>query len=53
VLQYVLVYYPAWLVFPAWHRLRFVPGMAAIACTTVAIGGLTIALARRGIRVPL
>lgn len=53
VLQYVLVYYPAWLVFPAWHRLGLVPGMAAVAGTLMALSGLTVALGRRGIRIPL
>src|SRR5262245_25678639 len=53
VLQYVLVYYPAWLVFPAWHRLALVPGMAAVGATLVALSALTIALGRRGIRIPI
>src|SRR5437867_44235 len=53
VLQYVLVYYPAWLVFPAWHRLALVPGMAAVGGTLVALSVLTIALGRRGIRIPI
>jgi len=53
VLQYLLVYYPAWLAFPAWRRLPLAPGMAAIVGTMLAIGALTIALGRRGIRVPI
>ena len=53
VLQYVLVYYPAWIAFPAWRRLPFVPGMAAILATTTALSALTVALGRRGIRIPI
>ena len=53
VLQYVLVYYPAWLVFPAWHRLGIVPGTVAAVATVGALSALTIALGRRGFRVPL
>jgi hypothetical protein len=53
VLQYVLVYYPAWLVFPTWHRLRFVPGMVAAFAALTALSGMTVVLARRGIRIPI
>jgi predicted acyltransferase len=53
VLQYLLVYYPAWLVFPGWRRLAFVPGMVAIAATTTALCWLSVALGRRGIRIRL
>ena len=53
VLQYVLVYYPAWIAFPSWRRLPFVPGMAAILATTAALSALTVALGRRGIRIPI
>ncbi|TMA39899.1 MAG: DUF1624 domain-containing protein [Deltaproteobacteria bacterium] len=53
VLQYVLVYYPAWIAFPAWRRLPFVAGMAAILATTTALSALTVALGRRGIRIPI
>jgi hypothetical protein len=53
VLQYVLVYYPAWLVFPAWHRLPLVAGMAAAWGTLAALSALTVMLGRRGIRIPI
>jgi hypothetical protein len=53
VLQYVLVYYPAWLVFPAWHRLRFVPGMVAAVVALTTLSAMTVALARRGVRIPI
>jgi hypothetical protein len=53
VLQYVLVYYPAWLVFPAWRRLTLLPGVFAALVTVGALSTLTIVLARRGIRIPL
>jgi hypothetical protein len=53
VLQYVLVYYPAWLVFPQWHRLKFLPGMAAAVAALLTLSGMTVALARRGIRIPI
>ena len=53
VLQYVLIYYPAWLVFPAWRRLTLVPGVLAAVVTVGALSTLTIALARRGIRIPI
>lgn len=53
VLQYVLVYYPAWLVFPQWHRLKLVPGLAATLAALLGLSGMTVALARRGIRIPL
>ena len=53
VLQYVLVYYPAWILFPAWHRLGLAPGMTAVVATLVALGALTVVLGRRGIRIPI
>src|SRR5437773_1040322 len=53
VLQYVLVYYPAWLVFPAWQRLPLLRGMAAVLAALAALSALTIALGRRGIRIPI
>jgi hypothetical protein len=53
VLQYVLVFYPAWLVFPSWHRLRLVPGMAATLAALATLSFLTIHLSRRGIRIPI
>jgi hypothetical protein len=53
VLQYLLVYYPAWLLFPSWHRLRLVPGFWAIVGTTLGVSALGVALGRRGIRIPL
>ena len=53
VLLYVLVYYPAWIVFPGWERLTLSPGLMAIAAVTAALCAATIALERRSIRVPL
>ena len=53
VLQYVLVYYPAWIAFPSWRRLPLVPGMVAILATTTALSALKVALGRRGIRIPI
>jgi len=53
VLMYVLVYYPAWLAFPAWGQLPFVPGLAVVVATLVTLSALTVRLARRGIRIPL
>ena len=53
VLQYVLVYYPAWIAFPSWRRLPLVPGMVAILATTTALSAFTVALGRRGIRIPI
>ena len=53
VLQYVLVYYPAWIVFPAWPRLPLLPGMAAVVVALAALSALSIALGRRGIRIPI
>src|SRR5438552_2475165 len=47
VLQYVLVYYPAWLVFPAWQRLPLLRGMAAVLAALAALSALTIILGRR------
>src|SRR5437879_1170977 len=53
VLQYVLVYYPAWIVFWSWRRLPLLPGMAAVLATLAVLSALTIALGRRGIRIPI
>jgi hypothetical protein len=53
VLQYVLIYYPAWIVFPAWRRLPLLPGMAAVVAALALLGALSIALGRRGIRIPI
>lgn len=53
VLLHVFVYYPAWNVFPAWERLPLAVGLAAAATLTVALCGATVALDRRGLRVPL
>ena len=44
---------PAWLVFPTWHRLKFVPGMVAALPALTTLSGMTVALARRGIRIPI
>jgi predicted acyltransferase len=53
VLLHVVIYYPAWIVFPSWGRLPLASGLAAVAMTTAALAAGTGALARRGIRVPL
>jgi predicted acyltransferase len=53
VLLHVLVYYPAWLVFPSWERLALAPGLASVAAITMLLCVTTLALARRGIRVAL
>jgi hypothetical protein len=53
VLMYVLVYYPAWLVFPAWSRLPLVPGMVATLAVLSALAAMSVALGRRGIRIPI
>jgi predicted acyltransferase len=53
VLQYVLLYYPAWLVFPAWRRMAFAPGLVAIVTSTTVLSQLTVILGRRGIRISL
>lgn len=53
VLQYVLVYYPAWLLFPAWHRLPLGPGLLAALATLTLVSALSVHLGRRGIRIPL
>jgi heme A synthase len=53
VLQYVLVYYPAWLVFWGWRRLPLLPGMAAVIAALAALSALSIALGRRGFRIPI
>ena len=53
VLQYVLVYYPAWLLFPTWHRLPLVPGIASVVAVATALATVTVVLGRRGIRIPI
>jgi heparan-alpha-glucosaminide N-acetyltransferase-like protein len=53
VLQYVLVYYPSWLVFWSWRRLPLLPGMLAAVAALGVLGALTLALGRRGIRIPI
>jgi predicted acyltransferase len=53
VLLYVLVYYPAWLVFPGWERLALSPGLAAVTAVTAVLCATTVSLERRSIRVPL
>ncbi len=53
VTLYVFVYYPAWIVVPTWHRLTPTAGVLAVALVTGAICTSTVALGRRGIRVPL
>lgn len=53
VLQYVLVYYPAWLLFPSWRRLKLYPGLGAAAVSVVVLSALTVFLGKRNIRVPL
>jgi uncharacterized membrane protein len=53
VLQYVLVYYPAWLLFPSWQRLKLLPGLGATALAVALLSTLTIALGKRNIRLPI
>jgi hypothetical protein len=53
VLQYVLVYYPAWLIFPGWSRLAPLPGTVVILATVAMLSELAVALGRRGIRIPI
>ena len=53
VLLYVLVYYPAWIVFPGRTQLALAPGLVAAVTVTVGLSVLTIALGRRGLRVRL
>jgi len=53
VLLHVVVYYPAWIVFPAWDRLALAPGLLSVIATTAALCAATVALGRRGIRVPI
>jgi len=53
VLLHLLVYYPAWLVFPSWERLPLGEGLVAVAAIAAALCAGTAALARRGIRVAL
>ena len=50
---YVVVYYPAWLVFPRWHRLALAPGLVAVLATTTLLSEVAVALGRRGVRIPL
>src|SRR5204863_7668279 len=42
VLQYALIYYPAWLVFPEWPRLPLLPGLVVAFAALVALSALTI-----------
>ena len=53
VTLYVVVYYPAWLVFPSWHRLALAPGLVAVLATTALLSQGAVALGRRGVRIPL
>ena len=53
VLLYILIYYPAWLVFPGWERLAVPPGLLAVVAVTAALCATTIELDRRRIRIPL
>jgi len=53
VMLHVVVYYPAWLVFPTWERLGALPGAAAVLGTTAALSASTIGLGKRGFRIPL
>jgi len=53
VLQYVLLFYPAWMLFPAWNRLRIVPGLLATVASTAVLSALTVRLERRGFRIRL
>jgi hypothetical protein len=53
VLQYLVVFYPAWLVFPAWRRLALVPGAAATVATVVLLSAVAVGLGRREIRLPI
>ncbi|HET6319379.1 MAG TPA: hypothetical protein VFG86_23220, partial [Chloroflexota bacterium] len=53
VMLYVLVYYPAWLIVPTWHRLAFWPGGVAVLGATAALCAGSAALGRRGIRIAL
>ena len=53
VMLYVLVYYPAWLVVPSWHRLALWQGALAVLATAAALCAGTTVLGRRGIRIAL
>jgi len=53
VLLHVIVYYPAWIVFPSWDRLALAPGLLSVVATTAVLCAATVALGRRGIRVPI
>lgn len=53
VTLYLVVYYPAWLAFPAWQRLPTLPGAVVALVVTAVLCLTTIALWRRGLRVPL
>jgi hypothetical protein len=53
VTLYIVVYYPAWLVFPGWHRLALGPGLVAVLATTALLSTAAVALGKRGVRIPL
>ena len=53
VLQYVLVFYPAWLLFPGWRRLTFRVGLVVVVAATSTVAALAVVLGRRGFRVPI
>jgi len=53
VLQYLLVYYPIDLFVGHALALPEMSGLVAVVLCVVALSGLTLALARRGIRVPI
>ncbi len=53
VLQYVLVYYPIYLVIGHPLGLPEVSGLLAVGICVAALSAATLALARRGIRVPI
>ncbi len=53
VLLYVLVYFPAWLIFPGWRRLPLSTGVLTVFTTTVTLSLLAVALGRRGFRIPI
>jgi hypothetical protein len=53
VLQYLLVYYPIDLFVGHALALPEASGLVAVVLCVVALSGLTLMLARRGIRVPI
>jgi predicted acyltransferase len=53
VLQYVLVYYPVMFVIGRPPALPELDGLVAVVLCVVALAAATVALARRGIRVPI